>query len=79
MNALRDNTKAFVRVWRAEPAWQSQGEDLPDPPPSIASLIARSQGATIAANYSSKLAEIEIPIDGFMVSGAKTVSVEVKE
>jgi len=79
MDSLRDNTKAFVRVWRAEPAWQAQGEDLPDPPPSVANIYARSQGATIATNYSSKLAEIEVPIPGYMVSGAKTVSVEVKE
>ena len=80
MKGLRDNTKAFVRVWRAEPAYVSQGEDLPDPPPSIANLFSRSQGAnTIASSYTSKIAEMEVPVDGFMVSGAKTVSIEVKE
>jgi hypothetical protein len=38
VNNLRANTKAYVRVWRPEPAYQLEGADLPDPPPSIAMI-----------------------------------------
>ncbi|MCC6363386.1 MAG: hypothetical protein IT165_07650 [Bryobacterales bacterium] len=79
LNNLRGNTKAYVRVWRAEPAFQAQGEDIPDPPPSAANLYARSQGAAATPNYNSKIAELDVPLDNVMVSGSKTISVEVTE
>jgi hypothetical protein len=82
LNAQRSNTKAYVRVWRAENAYSIQGRDLPDPPPSLAMILARAQigGAAAAMNLrGSKVAEIEIPAGDFVVTGSKTVQVEVKE
>ncbi|MBI4908844.1 MAG: hypothetical protein HY820_34810 [Acidobacteria bacterium] len=80
LNQLRTNTSAFLRIWRAETAYISQGEDLPRPPPSAANLLSRSQGASaIGLNYTSKIAEVEIPIKTTMVTGSKTIAVEVKE
>lgn len=79
LHQLRPNTNAYVRVWRAENAYQSQGEDLPAPPPSIAQLFQRTQGQAALLNPSSKLAELEIAIGGAMVSGNKIVTVDVKE
>jgi hypothetical protein len=34
VNNLHPNTKAYIRVWRANPAFQLEGADLPDPPAS---------------------------------------------
>ncbi|MBL8174476.1 MAG: hypothetical protein JNK48_07395 [Bryobacterales bacterium] len=80
LESLRDNTKAYIRVWRAEPSYQSQGEDLPSPPPSAAMVLGRSQGAgSIGVGYSSKIAELSVDLGDLMVSGTHTVSVEVKE
>jgi hypothetical protein len=81
MNSLRPNTKAYVRVSRAEPAFDVLGETLPDPPPSLALILARTQaslgGPSLAAN--SKVAELEISAGEMVVSGSKTIQVEVKE
>ncbi len=41
VNNLHPNTSAYVRVWRADPAYQLEGSDLPDPPASIAPLFSR--------------------------------------
>ena len=80
LNGLRDNDKAYVRVWRADADYQVDGVDFPDPPPSLALLLARSQAA--GGNvfwHGSKLAEMEIAAGGALVSGSRTVQVEVKQ
>jgi SpoIVB peptidase S55 len=81
LNALRANTKAYVRVWRMLPAYEVEGETLPDPPPSAAMILARSQPSLsmMPALPNSKLAELEIDAGDMTVSGAKTIQVEVKE
>ncbi len=81
LNGLRPNTKAYVRVWRAESAFTVDGRDLPSPPPSVALILARAQsGPAASLNVrGSKLAEIEIASGGSVVTGSKTVQVEVKE
>ncbi len=35
LNSLHSNTRGYVRVWRNDPAFQIDGKDLPDPPPSV--------------------------------------------
>jgi hypothetical protein len=81
LNGLRANTKAYVRVWRNETSYTVDGRDLPSPPPSVAMIFSRAQ--TQAANTAnlrgSKLGEIEISAGANVVSGSKTVQVEVKE
>ena len=81
VNNLHPNTKAYVRVWRADPAYQLEGADLPDPPASIALILAGSQSslAGITQTRNSKIAEMEIDAGDKVVSGAKTIQVEVKE
>ncbi len=81
VNSLRANTKAYVRVWRPEPAFQLEGEDFPDPPPSVALILAGSQGALggITQTRNSKVAELEVGAGDSVISGSKTVQVEVKE
>jgi hypothetical protein len=68
-------------VWTTDPAYQVQGTDLPDPPPSLALILARSQGApgVLSLLRGSGLAEMEIDGGDNVISGSKTVQVEVKE
>jgi len=81
INALHPNTRAYVRVWRANPAFQLEGADLPDPPASVALILATHQVTTggITQTKNSKLADMEIDTSDMVVTGNKTVQVEVKE
>ena len=81
LNDLRPNDKAYVRVWTTDPAYQVQGADLPDPPASLALILARSQGApgVLSVLRGSGLAELEIDGGDNVITGSKTVQVEVKE
>jgi hypothetical protein len=81
VNNLHPNTKAYVRVWRADPAFQLEGADLPDPPASVSLILASSQSSSagITQTRNSKIAEMEIDIGDMAVTGSKTVQVEVKE
>jgi hypothetical protein len=81
MNSLRANTRAYVRVWRPDPAYDVQGETFASPPPSLGMILSRSQGtlggASLAGN--SKIAELEISAGEMVISGSKTIQVEIKE
>jgi hypothetical protein len=82
LNGLRSNTKAYLRVWRSEPSFTVEGRDLPAPPPSLAMILTRAQTGTtnLVAARGAKLAEIEIsPGAGLVVTGTKTVQIEVQE
>ncbi len=81
LNALRSNTKAYVRVWRSEPSYTVEGHDLPAPPPSLAMILTRAQaGLSIQTSRGATLGEIEVmPGSGMVVTGSKTIQVEVKE
>jgi hypothetical protein len=77
LNGLRGNTKGYVRVWRPDAGFQVQGEDLPSAPPSLAMILSRVAGAP--SGRGSKLAELEFSAPDAVVSGAKTIQVEVKD
>lgn len=80
LNNLRPNTNAYVRVWRTDPAFQVQGQDLPDPPPSVGLILARAQAAQgVWVPRGSKIDELQIPTGDVVVSGSKTAQVEVTE
>ena len=81
VNNLHPNTKAYVRVWRADPAFQLEGADLPDPPASVALILAGSQSslAGITQTRNSKVAAMEVDAGDMVVSGSKTIQVEIKE
>ena len=78
VNKLRANTKAYVRVWRPEPNFQLEGEDFPDPPPSLALILGGADTAATQAR-NSKIEELEISAGDAVISGGKTVQVEIKE
>lgn len=77
VNRLRPSDKAYVRIWRAEPAYEVQGEELPDPPPSLALVLGSTQG--FSQNKNSKMGEIVIDAGDMLVAGVKTVQLEVKD
>ncbi len=77
VNRLRPSDKTYIRVWRADPAYEVQGEELPDPPPSLALVLGSTQ--RFRQNRNSKIAEIVIDAGEMMVTGSKTVQLEVKE
>jgi hypothetical protein len=77
VNRLHSSDKAYVRVWSADPAYQVEGEEIPDPPPSLALVLTGMQSTPQVKN--SKIAEIVIDAGEMMVSGTKTVQLEVKE
>jgi hypothetical protein len=79
-NHLHANNKAYVRVWRADTAFQLEGADLPAPPASVALVLesAQSNVAGIAQVRNSKIAQIEIDGGDMAISGVKTIQVEVK-
>jgi hypothetical protein len=81
VNSLRANTRAYVRVWRPDAAFQLEGEDFPSPPPSAALILGGSQSALagMSQTRNSKLAEVEVDAGDVVVSGARTIQVEVKE
>jgi len=81
LNGLRSNTSAYVRVWRADAAYSLDGRDLPDPPASLAAILGRSQpgAASQASTRGARVAEIQVPAGDSVVTGTKTIQIEVKE
>jgi hypothetical protein len=69
--------QAWVRVWTADPSYQVQGEEVPNPPPSMALVLTGLQSTPQVKN--SKIAEMAMDSGGMAVSGTKTVQLEVKE
>jgi hypothetical protein len=79
LNSLRGSTKGYVRVWRADPAYTLDGRDLPHPPPSVGLILARTPGTASSQGRSTTLAEMPFDAGDSVISGAKTIQVEVKE
>ena len=80
VNNLHPNNKAYVRVWRPDAAFQLEGVDMPSLPPSAAMVLEGSQPmvAGISQVRNSRIAEMEIDGGGMVISGVKTIQVEVK-
>jgi hypothetical protein len=79
LNSLRGNKKGYLRVWRADASYQIDGQDLPDPPPSVSMILARSQTTPLTTSRPSTVAETEFGAGDVVISGSKTIQVEVKE
>jgi hypothetical protein len=57
---------------------------LTDPPPSVMLILSNpstslSSTSPVAVTRGSDIAEFSLPVSGYVVGGAKTVQVEVKE
>ena len=80
VNNLHPNNKAYVRVWRPDASFQLEGVDMPSLPPSAAMVLEGSQPmvAGISQVRNSRIAEMEIDGGDKVISGVKTIQVEVK-
>jgi hypothetical protein len=78
LNGLRSNNVATLRIARVEPSYTIQGQNLPDPPPSLALLLRRTPGVALPG-ANSKLVEFSFPIEGYVVGGNKSITVDIKE
>lgn len=88
LNEYRGADAAYLRVWRPEPAFTISGPqpggELTDPPPDVA-LVLQDPSESPTANTTqvntrgSSIADLRSPVNDFVVTGARTVQVEVKE
>ena len=79
LNGLRTNTSAYLRIWRSGPTYTVEGRDLPDPPASVAMILGRSQpgGPNVLNVRGAELAEMEVASGGNVVTGSRTIQIEV--
>jgi len=86
LNAYRGSEAAYVRVWRQLPSFTISGPlpggDITDPPPSVALILADpssspTSNAAMTLLRGSQVAELKIPVDNYVVTGSKTVQVEI--
>jgi hypothetical protein len=81
LNGLRSNTNAYIRFWRSDANFTADGRDLPGLPASLAIIFGKAQGGAAGSSLSrgAKVAEIAIPAGDNVVTGSKTIQIEVKE
>jgi hypothetical protein len=88
LNAYRGSEAAYVRVWRQQPSFTISGPlpggDITDPPPSVALILADpssspTSNAALTLLRGSQVAELRMPVDNYVVTGSKTVQVEIKD
>jgi hypothetical protein len=88
LNRYRGSEAAYIRIWRAEPAFTiaatAPGQEITDPPPSVMLVLADPSTSPVANTVQmqtrgSGIAELAIAVPGYVVTGAKTIQVDVKE
>jgi hypothetical protein len=81
LKSLRSNTTAYLRVWRSGTSYTVEGRDLPIPPASAMLILNRAQpqASLLSTMRGAKLAEIEVAPGIGVVTGSKTIQVEVRE
>jgi hypothetical protein len=79
LNSMHGSNKALIRVWRSDQAFNIDGQDLPDPPPSLAMILARGTTAAGAQGRTSTVAQIPFADGNSVIAGSKTIQVEIKE
>ncbi len=88
INAFRGSEAAYVRIWRQEPSFTIAGPlpggDLTDPPPSVMLVLAdpsasASSNAALTLTRGSQVGELKLAVDGYVVTGSKTIQVDIKE
>lgn len=88
INKFRDSEGFYIRVWRQQPSFSVgpvlPGGEISDPPPSVALVLgdpssSATSNAALTLTRGSGLSELPVPLPGYVVSGAKTLQVQVKE
>src|SRR5215472_4720901 len=81
LNGLRSNTNAYIRFWRADTNFTADGRELPGLPASLAIIFGKAQGGASGSGLTrgAKMVEIVIPAGDNVVTGSKTIQIEVRE
>jgi hypothetical protein len=79
INNIRKNDRVYVRLQRPEPAVMIRGEEFSNLPPSFSSVITsdRSSSSSLTTLRSSNLYEYELPSTPFVISGQRSLTIEV--
>ncbi len=79
INNIRRNDRVYVRLLRREPGAVIRGEGMPGLPPSVLTILRsdRNEGA-VGSIQTSTYMEYELPPSDYVVTGAKTVSLNIK-
>ena len=79
INNIRKNDRVYVRLQRAEPSVIIRGEELSGLPPSFGNVVTsdRSSSSGLMTLRSSNLYEYELPSTPFVISGQRTLTIEV--
>ncbi|MCX6595147.1 MAG: hypothetical protein NTV70_02120 [Acidobacteria bacterium] len=79
LNGLRTNGSAWVRISRPDPVYSLGGTEMPNIPAGLAMLAARGNPQPLLTPQGTRVAEFEIALGTAVVSGQKSMQIEVKE
>jgi SpoIVB peptidase S55 len=79
INNIRKNDRVYVRLQRPEPSVLIRGEEFSNLPPSFSSVITsdRTSSSSLTTLRSSNLYEYELPSTPFVISGQRSLTIEV--
>ncbi len=79
INNFRKNDRVYVRLQKPEPSVMIRGEEFSNLPPSFSHVITsdRSSSSSLMTLRSSNLYEYELPSTPFMISGQRTLTLEI--
>ena len=81
INKRRRNNRLYARLSRLQPGFVIRGENFPSPPPSVARIFSSNPSLTaeVSRTILSTVADYELDPLPSVVSGAKTITVMVRE
>ncbi len=79
INNIRKNDRVYVRLQRPEPSVVLRGEEFSTLPPSFNNVITsdRSSSSSLSTMRSSNLYEYELPSTPFVITGQRSLTLEV--
>jgi hypothetical protein len=79
INNIRKNDRCYVRLQRPEPSVVLRGEEFSTLPPSFGAVITsdRSASSTLSSMRSSNLYEYELPSTPYVITGQRSLTIEV--
>lgn len=78
LGTLHPGNAFYVRVFRASPGFQSAGKELSNLPPSIAAVLQKTPGSYLPT-YQSRLLDRETRLPEGVVSGSRTLTLEIEK
>ncbi len=76
--SLHPSNAIYIRAMRSSPAYQTAGRETGNLPPSIAAVMQKTPGSYLPT-YQSRLVDIETKLAEGVVSGTKTLTLEIEK